>query len=90
MLRVVEVCTRAVRASQNVKKDVRALCVRSALLSGYMGVFSEDVGWLAFFVWRSPSGVEKDGKCVKHGTTIRYGVEPGGRPVSQYFPLFVL
>ena len=25
-----------------------------------MGVFSEDVGWLAFFVWRSSSGVEKD------------------------------
>ena len=30
-----------------------------------MGVFSEDVGWLAFFVWRSPSGVEKDGKMCK-------------------------
>ena len=25
-----------------------------------MGVFSEDVGWLDFFVWRPPSGVEKD------------------------------
>jgi ribosomal protein L28 len=29
MLRV-EVCTRALRASQNVKKEMRALCVRSA------------------------------------------------------------
>ena len=47
-----------------------------------MGVFSEDVAWLAFFVWRSPSGVEKDGKYVKRRATIRYGVEPGGRLVS--------
>ena len=30
-----------------------------------MGVFSEDVGWLAYFVWRSPSGVETDGKISK-------------------------
>ncbi len=30
-----------------------------------MGVFSEDVGWLAFFLWRSPSGFEKDGKMCK-------------------------
>ena len=37
----------------------------SLCLSVYMGVFSEDVGWLAFFVWRSPSGVEKDGKMCK-------------------------
>ena len=53
-----------------------------------MGVFSEDVGWLAFFVWRSPSGVEKDGKCVKRRATIRYGVEPGGRLVSPWWKLF--
>jgi hypothetical protein len=33
--------------------------VCSLCLSGYiMGVFSDDVGWLAFFVWRSPAGVE--------------------------------
>ena len=46
----------------------------SLCLSGYMGVFFEDAGWLAFFVWCSPSGVEKDGKCVKRRATIRYGV----------------
>ena len=30
----------------------------------HAGVFSEDVGWLAFFVWRFPSGVEKDGAAI--------------------------
>ena len=64
MLRV-EVCTRALRASQNVKKKIDACLVYSLCLSGYMGVFSEDVVWLAFFVWRSPSGGEKDGKMCK-------------------------
>ena len=64
MLRV-EVCARALRASQNVKKKIDACLVCSLCLSGYMGVLSEDVGWLAFFVWRSPSGVEKDGKMCK-------------------------
>ena len=62
MLRI-EVFTRALRASQNVKKDARFVC--SLCLSGYTGVFSEDVGWLAFFVWRPPSGVEKYGKMCK-------------------------
>ena len=62
MLRV-EVFTRALRASQNVKRDACLVC--SLCLSVYMGVFSEDVEWLAFFVWRSPSGVEKDGKMFK-------------------------
>jgi len=28
-----------------------------------MGVFSEDVGWLDFFVWRPSAGFEKDRKC---------------------------
>jgi len=55
----------------------------------YMSVFSEDVGWLALFVWRSPSGVEQDGKCVKRRVTIRYGVEPGGRLVSPWWKLFM-
>jgi len=63
--------------------------VCSLCLSGYMGVFSEDIGWLAFFVWRPPSGVEKDGKCVKRRATIRYGVEPGGRLVSPWWKLFM-
>jgi hypothetical protein len=36
MLRV-EVCTRALRASQNVKKKMRALCVRSADGAGECG-----------------------------------------------------
>ena len=76
MLRV-EVCTHALRTSQNVKKiDACLLC--SLCFSGYMGGFSGDVGWLAFFVWRSPSGFEKDEKCVKRRAIIRYGVEPGG------------
>ena len=44
-----------------------------------MGVFSENVGWLAFFVSRPPSGVEKDEKCAKRRATIRYGVVPGRR-----------
>jgi hypothetical protein len=45
----VEVGTRALRASQNEKKrDACLVC--SLCLSGYMGVFSEDVGWLAYFV----------------------------------------
>jgi len=57
MLRV-EVCTRALRASQNAKKrDACLVC--SLCLSGYMGGFSKDIGWLAFFAWRPPSGVEK-------------------------------
>ena len=45
----VEVCTRALRASQKVKKrDACLVC--SLCLSGYIGVFSEDVGWLALCV----------------------------------------
>ena len=51
----VEVCTRALRASQNVRKKRDACLVCSLCLSGYMGVFSGGVGWLAFFVWRSTS-----------------------------------
>ena len=62
MLRV-EVYTRALRASQNAKRGACLVC--PLCLSGYMGVFSEDVGWLAFFLWRSPSGFEKDGKMCK-------------------------
>ena len=50
MLRV-EVCTRALRASQNLKREACLVC--SLCLSGYMGGFSEDAGWLTFFVWRS-------------------------------------
>jgi len=40
MLRV-EVCARALRASQNVKKVMRALCARSAVVGGggYMAGF---------------------------------------------------
>ena len=49
----VRVCTRELRASQNIKRDARPVC--SLCLSGYMGVFSRDAGWFAFFVWRSPS-----------------------------------
>ena len=57
MLRV-EVCTRALRTNQNVKKrDACLVC--SLCLSEYMGVFSGDAGWLSFFVWRSSLGVEK-------------------------------
>ena len=66
-----EVCTRALRASQNVKKKDACL-VCSLCLSGYIGVFPEDVRWLDFFVWRSPSGVEKDRKCVERRATRRY------------------
>ena len=47
MLRV-DVCTSALCASHNVKKEMRALCVRSVFLSAYVGVFSKDTGWLAF------------------------------------------
>ena len=73
--------------SKRKKRDACFVC--SLCLSGYVSVvFSEDVGWLAIFVWRSPSGVEKDGKCVKRRATIRYGVEPGGKLVSPWWKMF--
>ena len=75
MLRV-EVCTRTLRASQNEKRDACLVC--SLCLSEYMGGFSEDVGWLAFFVWRSPSGVEKDEKMCKAPISILISISISG------------
>ena len=58
---------RALWASRNVKekkeRDARLVC--SLCLSRYIGVFSENMGWLAFFEWRPPSAIEKDGKMCK-------------------------
>ena len=56
-------CVSCESKRERKKRDVCLVC--SLCLSGYMGVFSDDVGWLAFFVWRSSSGVEKVGKMCK-------------------------
>jgi len=48
----VEVFTRALRASQNVNKKRDACLVCSLCLSGYMGVFSEDVLASGGWPWR--------------------------------------
>ena len=52
MLRV-EVCARALRASQNVKKEMRALCVRSAYIPLF--VMFDPAVLLALNVDRYPS-----------------------------------
>ena len=53
----------ACESKRKKKRDACLVC--SLCLSGCMGVFSEDAGRLAFFVSRSPSGVEKDGKLCE-------------------------
>ena len=70
----VEVCARAFRASQNVKKR-SAPCVLALpkRVSGRVLWGGEGVD---FFVWRSPAGVEIDGKCAKQRNHITRGVEP--------------
>ena len=45
-------------ACESTRKKIDACLVCSLCLSGYMGGFSEDLGCLVFFVWRSPSRVE--------------------------------
>ena len=56
-------CARALRASQNVKRDASLVCL--LCLSVWVGVFSGAEGWLACFIWRSPAGLQKDGKMCK-------------------------